>query len=114
MTRNEIRRQARERLSWIDQHMAEFHISEDIHTYHRLLIALYRASVPSYFEAFGWMSIDEADAFDGKYRLGWGELTGFEKDVIILINQEVIRNEEADEYRRVSERAQTVRVGLLD
>lgn len=104
MNREELRRLAYQRIAWMDANLAGHHVTDEQQSYYRLVAAIYHANLRRYYDAFGWTPIDENDAFDGKYELGWGELTAFERHTISLINNDIARKEQEDERRRYLQR----------
>ena len=82
-----IRKKYAETLSYIENHVQNSDVPTEIMEFYRLVILIYRGSFNAYFNAFGWSEIDVKTADQGKRFLFRKELSLFERDVIMLLNQ---------------------------
>ena len=67
MNREELRRLAYQRIAWMDANLGAYQVTDEQQAYYRLVAAIYHADLRRYYAAFGWLPIEEADAFDGKH-----------------------------------------------
>lgn len=87
--RQKVRREARERMRWIEHRFADRDLPQSVLKYYLLLRAIELASISAYIEEYGALPIDADTASAGKHSLGLGDLTRFERELCGVIQEEL-------------------------
>jgi hypothetical protein len=98
-TKEQVRAMARDRLKWLDWHRDEHWGYEGLDDYERLLDLISSGSLGKYVKDHGLSSIDEDSCAEVKRRIGFGMLSRFERDAIILLNANIDRMEVSSRNR---------------
>jgi hypothetical protein len=111
MTREELRRAAKERIRYLEANFAGEHVDPEIQSYFRLM-CLIANGLEIYYRDFGWQPLDESECFDAKYGQWRKELSPFERDAIQFLNADIERKESTDAAKRVHRPAASVQPAL--
>ena len=87
--RQKVRREAGERIRWIEHRFADRDLPQSVLKYYLLLRAIELASISAYIEEYGAQPIDADSASSGKRSLGLGELTRFERELCGVIQEDL-------------------------
>ncbi|MGK5089009.1 hypothetical protein WDW86_15740 [Bdellovibrionota bacterium FG-2] len=92
-TKEEIRHQAYKCMLEVENHYPD-HVPRPVLTYYLMLSLIYMGSLDRFYEQHGWIEIDRGDVEEGKNEfMRHGRLTGFEIEVIEMLNNESKRRE---------------------
>lgn len=92
--REEIRIESRRRMAIIEEsYGALYHLPNYVMATYRLYALLAEASIQRYVDSFGLLPIDVVEIGDAKSEFNWGDVTDFEREVILLLNEVCRRGE---------------------